>query len=98
MTRIRQCKSMDEVRKEIDRLDREIVPLLAERAKYVAQAAGLKVHRTDVVVPARIEDVVRKARKLAEQHDMDPELAEDIYRAMIDAFIKFERHVWDSRV
>ncbi len=91
---IRRCASMAEVRAEIDRLDRLIVPLLAERAGYVAQAARLKPTRASVVVPERIEDVVTKARKRATEKGMDPDLVEAIYRPLIDAFIAFEDREW----
>ena len=33
------CHTLEEVRTQIDRLDRQIVTLLAERGAYVAQAA-----------------------------------------------------------
>ncbi|SDH44775.1 chorismate mutase [Roseospirillum parvum] len=93
----RICRSLDEVRAEIDRLDRLIVPLLAERAGYVAQAAGFKPTRADVVIPARIEDVVAKARETARGLGMDLTLIEDIYRSLIDAHIRFEQREWDLR-
>jgi len=90
------CQSLAEVRAHIDRLDRAIVPLLAERAGYVAQAAGFKTERALVVDVPRIEQIVAKVRALAEQEGTDPALIEAIYRAMIDAFIAFENTVWDK--
>jgi len=89
-----QCQSLAEVRHQIDRLDRQIVALLAERTGFVEQAAGFKANKAQVVDAARIEDVVRKVRHLAIEENMDPLLVENIYRAMIDAFIVHEAHVW----
>lgn len=86
---------MGDVRDAIDDLDRRIVPLLAQRARYVARAATLKPAKTMVVDPARIEDVVAKVCAMADQNHMDPILVERIYRAMIDAFIAFETVEWD---
>ncbi|HSX89614.1 MAG TPA: chorismate mutase, partial [Pseudomonas sp.] len=34
-----RCNSLDEVRVNIDRIDRALVGLLAERGRFVAQAA-----------------------------------------------------------
>lgn len=91
---MRDCSSLDEVRREIDRLDRQLVALLAERAEYVRQAAGFKTDRHDVVVPERIEAIVLKVRHDALEEGTDPDLVEKIFRAMIDAFIIHEVKTW----
>jgi isochorismate pyruvate lyase len=92
-----RCATLDEVRTNIDRLDAQIVALLAERQGFVAQAAGFKPHRAAVVVPERIEAIIVKVRALADQHHAAPDLIETIYRAMIDAYIGFEGKQWDIR-
>ncbi|MCR6629792.1 MAG: chorismate mutase [Magnetospirillum sp.] len=89
-----QCKDLAEVRENIDRLDRQIVPLLAERAGFVQQAAGFKPTKAAVVDTGRIEQIVLKVRHLANEEGMDPDLAEHIYRSMIEAFILFEAKVY----
>jgi isochorismate pyruvate lyase len=88
------CKNLGDVRQNIDRLDRLIVPLLAERATYVEQAAGFKEQKSQVVDNDRIEDVIRKVRHIANEYEMAPDLVENIYRAMIDAYIIHESQVW----
>ncbi|MEO0035998.1 MAG: Salicylate biosynthesis protein PchB [Pseudomonadota bacterium] len=90
------CGSLAEVRANIDRLDRIIVPLLAERAGYVRQAGQLKPNRDAVVDHARIEDIIVKVRALAGEQEIDPDLIERIYRSMIDSYIAFEDGVWTS--
>lgn len=82
---------MDEVRREIDRLDREIVRLLSERGTFVRHAARFKKSVADVPAPKRVEEVIAKVRGLAVDNDLDPAVAEATYRAMIAAFIEFER-------
>ncbi|CCG39710.1 chorismate mutase [Magnetospirillum molischianum] len=88
------CGSLDEVRANIDRLDRIIVPLLAERAGYVSQAAGFKPTRGAVVDVPRIEDIIVKVRALAVEANTDPALIERIYRALIESYIAFEDGIW----
>ncbi len=46
-------RSLDEVRDNIDRLDRAIIALMAERGRFVQQAARFKVSRSDVEAPKR---------------------------------------------
>ncbi len=83
-------RTMTEVRAQIDRLDREIVVLLAERAGYVRRAAHIKGRRADIVDPARIEDVIAKVRGRARDLGLSPELVEPVYRLMIQRFIELE--------
>ncbi len=90
------CHSMTEIREQIDRMDRLIVPLLAERLSYVAQAAQFKETRADVVVPWRVEDVVAKAKAHAEVCQMDLVTIEAVYRSLVAASIAHEEKVWDQ--
>ena len=83
-------RTMAEVRAEIDRLDREIVALLAERGGYVRRAAHIKGRRADIVDPERIEDVIAKVRGRAQDLGLAPELVEAVYRLMIQRFIELE--------
>jgi isochorismate pyruvate lyase len=88
---------MAQLRAEIDRLDRQLVEVLAERSGYVARAAELKKERTAIVDEARIEQIIERVRGYAVSHDADPELIEAIYRAMIAAFIAFEEKAFDKK-
>jgi isochorismate pyruvate lyase len=89
-----KCLSLAEVRQNIDRLDAIIVPLLAERAGFVAQAAGFKVTKAAVVDNDRIEQIALRVRHLAIENGTDPDLIEHIYRALINAYIVFESQQW----
>lgn len=92
-----ECHSIQDVRTHIDRLDSQLVPLLAERSFYVSQAAKFKAEKKDVVVPERIEQIVLRVRHMAIENGADPDLMERIYRSMLDAYIMFEAHVWTDR-
>ncbi|MBD9396580.1 MULTISPECIES: chorismate mutase [unclassified Pseudomonas] len=85
-----QCKSIEEVREQIDGIDREIVALLARRGGFVTQAAAFKKTTTDVRAPARVEQVIAKVRGMAEETGASPDVVESVYRAMIAAFIEEE--------
>src|SRR5215471_17660764 len=88
------CKTLGEVRSNIDRLDREIVRLMAERGRYVHEAARFKANPAQVEAPERAEAVVKKAMTLAEADGLSPKVAEAAYRAMIRAFIDYEQEVF----
>ncbi|MDZ5457916.1 chorismate mutase [Azohydromonas lata] len=84
------CESLEEVRTQIDRLDRQIVALVAERGGYVKQAAKFKKTTDDVKAPQRVEQVIAKVKSLAGELGANPDVTEKVYRAMIAAFIEAE--------
>ena len=79
------CTTMAEIRAEIDRVDAALVALLAERAGYIDRAAEVKAA---LGLPARIgwrvEEVVANVRARAVAGGLDPDLAEALWRRLID--------------
>ena len=91
-----KCHSLQDVRDNIDRLDEIIVGLLAERIDYVLQAAQFKETRGDVRIPSRIEFIVKRIRVFAEKEGMDPDMAESVYRHIMEESIAREETRWDK--
>lgn len=89
--------SLDDVRREIDTLDAQVVGLLAARERLVRTAATFKKDDQGVRAPARVEQVIAKVRALAAENDASPEVVERVYRAMIAAFIDLELAEHHSR-
>lgn len=85
-----RCNSLEEVRLQIDSIDRDVVALLARRGNLVAQAAAFKQTTDDVRAPARVEQVIAKVRGIAAETGASPEVVDQVYRAMIAAFIDEE--------
>lgn len=85
-----QCNSLEEVRENIDRIDTEIIKLIARRSDYVMQAAAFKKSGEGVKAPNRIEEVIKKVRTKAELYGANQDLAEAVYREMISRFIDME--------
>jgi isochorismate pyruvate lyase len=79
------CTSMAEIRAEFDRLDEDLVRLVAERAGYLDRAAEIKA---EVDLPARIgsrvEEVVSNVRRHALTYGLPPDLVEKLWRRLID--------------
>lgn len=87
------CATLGEVRENIDRIDRAIISAMAERSKYVHEAARFKKNPGEVEAPQRVEQIVRKAKALAAEDGLPPEVAEATYRAMVRAFTQYEQGV-----
>ncbi len=94
---MKECASLDEVRENIDIVDRRIIKLLAERGGYVKQAATFKNTAEEVEAPKRVEEVVNKVRGLAREYGMSPDVAERVYRAMISGFIEYEKEEYGKK-
>jgi isochorismate pyruvate lyase len=84
------CKNMDEVRTEIDRLDTALVTLIGERFGYVDRAWQLKDNPEEATVPWRIQQVIDRVRAMAEDEGVPPDLCEALWRQMIGWFIQYE--------
>lgn len=89
----RCCRNLGEVRENIDRIDREIVRLMAERGRYVHEAARFKANPAQVEDPKRIEQIVARVKGMAAEQGLSPEVAGATYRAMVGAFTAYEQGV-----
>ena len=83
---VADCANLEEVRANIDRLDREIVKLLAARGKYVIQAARFKKTEAEVHAPARVEQVIANVRRHAVAFGASPDVLEQGYRVLVAQF------------
>lgn len=86
----RKAMNLKEIRDEIDSIDAEIIGLLSKRDRWVSQAGKLKEDETDVKAPDRVAEVIQKVRKEAVKTNLDPAVAEKIYRTITDCFINQE--------
>ncbi|MDE1939854.1 MAG: chorismate mutase [Alphaproteobacteria bacterium] len=93
-----QCETMSQLRVEIDRLDRALVKLLSERQRYIERAAEIKSDRGVVRDEARIEDVVAKVLAEARKVGLSPEIAEPVWRTLVDRSIALEFQAFDAKI
>ena len=90
----RDCTTMAEVRAGIDRIDAALVTLLAERAEFIDRAAEIKAPLgMQARIGDRVEEVVANVRGLAEARGLPADLAEMLWRGLIDWSIAREEAV-----
>lgn len=88
------CMDMESLRAQIDRLDGELITMLAARAGYIDRAIQLKSENGwPARIPERVEEVVMNARAAAEDQGLDPELIERLWRQLVDWSIAREARV-----
>jgi len=86
----KDCQDMSEVRAQIDRIDAELVDLIAARFAYVDRAWQLKADPGEAYVPWRIQQVIDKVKARAKEKGLPPELTEALWRQMIGWFVQYE--------
>lgn len=91
------CQTKEEVRVEIDRIDRELLTLFAERHRYVTRMAQIKTDPHEALDPARIEAVIKKQRGRAEELELDEDQAELIWRTLINWNVNYEKGIIAAR-
>jgi len=86
----KQCTTLEEARTEIDKVDNDIVSLIAKRNDYIKQIAHFKSTIDEVKAEERIADVIAKVREQAISLDLSPNLINDLYVRMIDEMVESE--------
>jgi isochorismate pyruvate lyase len=66
------CRNLGEVRTNIDRIDDQILRLMAERSRYVAQAGRFKTSAATVRDEARIRQILARIREKAVGQGVNP--------------------------
>ena len=97
LTPAEKCGSMAELRQAIDTLDARLVALLAVRQAYIERAAQLKTGRDQVRDPERIEDVGAKVIVEGRKAGLSADIAEPVWRTLIEASIRHEFEAFDSK-
>lgn len=91
------CATKEEVRDEIDRIDRALLELFAERHRYVTRMAQIKTDPHEAFDPQRIDAVIGKQRQRAAELHLDEDQAELIWRTLINWNINFEKGIIAAR-
>ena len=90
------CETMSDVRDGVDAIDRELVALLVTRQGYMHAAARIKAKREAVYDAPRIEEVVAKVLAEAKDKGLSADIAEPVWRKLIERCIAHEFEVWDK--
>ena len=88
--KIEKCTTLEEAREKIDKVDEEIVKLIAWRNDYIKQIAHFKTTVDEIKAEDRIEDVISRVREQAISLGLSPNLINALYVKMIDAMVESE--------
>ena len=87
---MKKCNTLEEVRKEIDMLDIELVELISKRSHFIRQAAAFKDKVEDVKAEDRIEFILQRVRHHAIESGVSPNMISELFTIMIDEMVETE--------
>jgi len=77
--------SLDELRAEIEAIDRELVELVAQRTYVAESVAAVKAEQGLPTTDASQEEqVLERARENADHFDLDPDIVADVFELLIE--------------
>lgn len=88
-----ECASADEIRIEIDRIDRQIISLFAERHKYIEEIVKFKHDENSIVALDRKEKVINERKIWAKEAGLNPDTFKEIYTLLVESNIKHEMNI-----
>ena len=90
-------KNMEELSKELDLLDNELIKLIAKRFKFIEQAAIIKDDISKIRDNERIESIIERLRNLAEINEVSPDIVEKLWRYIIELSIDLEKEIFSKK-
>jgi len=91
------CSNKEEIRQQIDVIDKEILNLFAMRFEYVSEIVKFKDDVESVVAQDRRSEVIELRGKWAEELGLDSETFKCIFQCLVDSNIKKELEILDKR-
>ena len=86
--------TLDDLRRDIDRVDEVLVRLLNERARCVCEIGKLKKELgIEVYQPSREKDVISHVRAVASEGPLGPDAVARLFERIIDEARRLERRV-----
>jgi len=83
------CRTIDEVRQEIDRIDREIINLLGNRFQCIKEIVKFKLPDIEsIAAKERYIKVIKERGDWAKEFGLDAKIIEKIYQILLDYFIE----------
>jgi chorismate mutase/prephenate dehydratase len=84
---------LEQIRKNLDQTDKNIINNLAQRQQLVREVSELKIDQiTNIRDEDREERLLNRIKKLAREAGLDRYFAEQIFRDIIEHSVRFQRH------
>ena len=83
-------KKLEIIRKKLDKLDDKFLGLIKTRTQLVNQVLLTKKYKNQIIDKKRIKKILSNIKRKSQQRNLDNKITNEIWSAMIRAYIKYE--------
>tara|TARA_B100000900_G_C20369931_1_gene629959 strand:+ start:398 stop:679 length:282 start_codon:yes stop_codon:yes gene_type:complete len=83
-------KNILKIRKNLDRLDNDLLRIIKKRTRLVDQVIKNKKFKKDIIDKKRISIILKNIKYKSKIIQIDTKITQTIWKAMIKAFIDYE--------
>ena len=84
-------KKLDSLRKQLDKLDNNLLKIVKKRTNIIKQVLSLKEYKKQIVDKKRINKILSNIKKKSLKNNIDPRITNRIWKNMIWSYIDFEK-------
>ena len=84
-------KKLDSLRKQLDKLDNNLLKIVKKRTNIIKKILSLKEYKKQIVDKKRINKILSNIKKKSLKNNIDPKITNRIWKNMIWSFIDFEK-------
>jgi isochorismate pyruvate lyase len=89
----KECRSLEEVRDEIDKIDEHIISVFSERHKYVEEIVRFKHDKDAIIAQERKDHVILQRKNWAAKNGLNADTFEKIYTLLVNSNIQHELEI-----
>ena len=83
---------LEEIRKNIDDIDNQIISLLSKRSSFVKEVAEYKQrHNKDIFDGERIEQILKERGETAKELGLEPGLIKPLFEKIVEDSMKLQK-------
>ena len=83
-------KNIIRIRKELDKLDNNLLNIIKKRSKLVDLIIRNKKFKKEIIDKKRITIILKNIARKSKNKNIDPKITHRIWKSMIKAFIEYE--------
>ena len=84
-------KKLDSLRKQLDKLDNNLLKIIKKRTDIVKHIMSLKAYKKQIVDKKRINKILSSIKMKSLKNNIDPKITNRIWKNMIWSYIDFEK-------
>ena len=89
--------NLDQIREQIDSLDKELIMTLSKRMALIPNVAKYKQENNmPRFIPEREKAIIQEKRQIAKEQNINPDLAENIIKLIIEDAHRIEKKILKS--